>query len=316
MLDQETINSITANPNFIDTQYHVQKTGEVSKITVTKFKNNPDIVKSTKTELLIGDINFGYQRVNINGKHERVHRLVAYLYCENPNGDNIVNHIDGDKLNNNYTNLEWCTAEHNEKHSLDTSLKPQGESHYLSTFTEAQLRECLSHSDFKPDMRLRDFKVIVASLNVSLIQIKNLLYGNTWHSVTKEYGIIKRSDLAIEDRPTADRARKLTEEQVYEIHKLMFEGKYDGEVARLIGNISRETVGSIRAGKTWKHIKPLQPFPEVNGKQRLTLEVLKQIQDKLTNGYSLNQVANECNVSKALVAKISHNDLPKYLQVA
>jgi hypothetical protein len=45
-----------------------------------------------------------------------VHRLVAFQYC-NLELDNlyklVVNHIDGNKQNNNALNLEWCTQEHN-----------------------------------------------------------------------------------------------------------------------------------------------------------------------------------------------------------
>jgi HNH endonuclease len=51
-----------------------------------------------------------------------VHRLVAQAYIENPLNYPFVNHIDGNPLNNNITNLEWCTAKHNSKHAYDTGL--------------------------------------------------------------------------------------------------------------------------------------------------------------------------------------------------
>ena len=53
----------------------------------------------------------------------KVHRLVAIHFVENPNSYNIVNHIDGDKLNNYYKNLEWCTYKENNQHAWDTGLK-------------------------------------------------------------------------------------------------------------------------------------------------------------------------------------------------
>lgn len=53
----------------------------------------------------------GYRRVYIrNDKGERVgmsrHRVVAMLYVPNPDQKPHVNHVDGNKLNNHYTNLE------------------------------------------------------------------------------------------------------------------------------------------------------------------------------------------------------------------
>lgn len=52
-----------------------------------------------------------------DGKATRygIHRLVALAFVNNPNPTkfNIVNHIDENKHNNYYKNLEWCTTLYN-----------------------------------------------------------------------------------------------------------------------------------------------------------------------------------------------------------
>lgn len=64
-------------------------------------------------------------RLSKNGlpKYFSVHRLVANAFIPNPLNLPQINHIDGDKLNNNDWNLEWCTAQQNNTHALITGLK-------------------------------------------------------------------------------------------------------------------------------------------------------------------------------------------------
>jgi hypothetical protein len=71
----------------------------------------------------------GYLKIILynNGKQENIsiHRLVAKAFINNSNPDifNEVNHIDENKQNNHYLNLEWCTQQYNVEYSQSKKYK-------------------------------------------------------------------------------------------------------------------------------------------------------------------------------------------------
>lgn len=66
----------------------------------------------------------GYNTLVLCGDHTKkticVHRIVAEAFVENPNGLGFVNHKDENKLNNNASNLEWCSKAYNNTYNGKT----------------------------------------------------------------------------------------------------------------------------------------------------------------------------------------------------
>jgi len=68
----------------------------------------------------------GYIKVRLHKegirKEYSLHRIVAISFVLNIELKKEVNHIDGNKLNNAASNLEWCTRSENMKHAFRTGL--------------------------------------------------------------------------------------------------------------------------------------------------------------------------------------------------
>lgn len=69
----------------------------------------------------------GYEKIKLfkDGKryYFNVHRLVALTFLANDFNKSEVNHKDGNKINNNISNLEWVTASENQLHAFKYGLQ-------------------------------------------------------------------------------------------------------------------------------------------------------------------------------------------------
>lgn len=99
-----------------ETDYSVSTEGEVRKDTTNYILSQ----SSQQDYKFVGLI--------INGKQKRmrVHRMVALAFIDNPDNKPYVNHINGNRSDNNVENLEWVTPSENTQHAIDTGLFKSG----------------------------------------------------------------------------------------------------------------------------------------------------------------------------------------------
>ena len=99
-----------------ETDYSVSTEGEVRKDTTNYILSQ----SSQQDYKFVGLI--------INGKQKRmrVHRMVALAFIDNPDNKPYVNHINGNRSDNNVENLEWVTPSENTQHAVNTGLFKSG----------------------------------------------------------------------------------------------------------------------------------------------------------------------------------------------
>ncbi len=130
-----------------------------------------------------GQSNSGYLRVRLSRnwkcKQESIHRLVASAFHGAPEPGFHANHIDGNKLNNDASNLEWVTSSGNRIHAFNSGLqKPvQG---------EKCGRSKLSESDVHEIRRLgasMDQREIAALFGITQSNVSMIIDRKTWASL-------------------------------------------------------------------------------------------------------------------------------------
>lgn len=107
-------------------------------------------IKNIKTGLTLKakKSKMGYEEIQLRDSNHKskwflVHRLVAEYFCGGQQDGMVVNHIDGDKLNNNASNLEWVTQSENLKHAYETGLRKKDTSAKRIVATNIQTGEQL-----------------------------------------------------------------------------------------------------------------------------------------------------------------------------
>jgi len=160
---------------FRDTDYQVSNLGKVRK----NFKTVKQYRRST-----------GYMDVHIrlDGKTRpmAVHRIVCEsFHGKPPTEKHQVNHMDGDKGNNNPDNLEWVTAKENARHSRHVLGKQIGLTASNTKMDEPSVMALISLM-LEGQMRDQD---LAPFFNMSRERINSFRLCKSWTKFTKDLGL-------------------------------------------------------------------------------------------------------------------------------
>ena len=131
----------------------------------------------------------GYLQLDarVDGKRivKLIHRLVAEAFIDNPNKYEQVNHKDGNKLNNDVSNLEWVTATENIRHACRTGLhKPNyGVEHGNHKLTNDAVRYI--RANYKLGDKEFGAKALAKKFNVTTTPILLVAKGKSWKHITE-----------------------------------------------------------------------------------------------------------------------------------
>lgn len=155
---------------FRDSVYFITEDGRVFNSKSKKFLSST--VRNRRYHKIGLFLNYGIKTDFL------IHRLVAECYIPNPDNLPQVNHIDGNKANNHYSNLEWCTSGENIKHShlLGLTRPKRGEKCNFAKLTKEDIIEIKKLYE-NGDLYQRE---IAEKFNVQQSAISRIINNKRW----------------------------------------------------------------------------------------------------------------------------------------
>lgn len=123
-LIEEHMKNFLGERKILDECHYCYENGIIEKFRVRNKKDHCSI-PFYKLPEVNSDGYFVINGVKLKDKirSEFHHRIIGTLFIDNKEGNPFINHIDGNKKNNNKLNLEWVTSSENERHSYDILMK-------------------------------------------------------------------------------------------------------------------------------------------------------------------------------------------------
>lgn len=175
--------------------YEVSNTGMMRSITRTiKLPNGvPRTLQGKILAIKLNNDGYPFASLSKDGRAATVyiHRAVATAFIENPDDLPQVNHLDGNKRNNNVSNLAWVTHQQNVKHCYDTGLcKNKGGNH---TFAVGVVDNSIGQE-------FSTIKEWCAARGINYSTGRNLLAGHNTSKTIDLSAIIKQLKVKVNDQ--------------------------------------------------------------------------------------------------------------------
>lgn len=157
--------------------YYIDENGQLYTDYGTKAMSNNALQNGYIVNSYFGEN--GYR------KDMKRHFVVATVFLERTEGQDQINHKDGNKLNNNINNLEWCTSKENIRHAWDNNLTKarKGSKNNWAILNEEQVLEIAELLQFKT----MTGRAIAKKYNVSPQTISAIKCRHNWADLTKDF---------------------------------------------------------------------------------------------------------------------------------
>lgn len=126
-IPQNRVPIIVETEEWRETEYegvYVSNSGKVKQASREIIRSDGRTIHIPEREIAVTEDD--YLRVKLHTvdgiRSCKLHRLMAKAFIDNPLNYPVVNHKDGNKLNCNLDNLEWCTSSYNRQHACDNGM--------------------------------------------------------------------------------------------------------------------------------------------------------------------------------------------------
>ena len=156
-------------------RYQINNNGDVQSLRCKWGERNPPKILTPYIDP-IGYVRIGLS-INSKTKTYCLHRLIANAFIPNPLNKKEVNHIDGNKQNNELSNLEWVTRAENAAHAVKNKLCAWGMSNHRSKLTDKDV--LIIRMIFIPKKGGNRSR-LAKQYNVSVRTINSVVHKESW----------------------------------------------------------------------------------------------------------------------------------------